>query len=62
MLLPVLREAVVIGCVQAGGIGQELKGRYDLYNYSHVCTILMAIFVLVFALDQFSSRLRRFCK
>jgi phosphonate transport system permease protein len=54
-----VRMATVIGLVGAGGIGQELKGRYDLYNYSHVATILIAIFVLVFALDQVSSRLRK---
>jgi len=54
-----VRMATVIGLVGAGGIGQELKGRYDLYNYGHVGTILMAIFVLVFALDHLSSRVRR---
>jgi phosphonate transport system permease protein len=54
-----VRMATVIGLVGAGGIGQELKGRYDLYQYSHVGTILIAIFLLVFALDQLSSRLRR---
>lgn len=56
-----VRMAAVIGLVGAGGIGQELKGRYDLYDYSHVGTILIAIFILVFALDQISSRLRRLC-
>jgi phosphonate transport system permease protein len=56
-----VRMATVIGLVGAGGIGQELKGRYDLYNYAHVSTILIAIFVLVFALDHVSSRLRRLC-
>jgi phosphonate transport system permease protein len=54
-----MRMATVIGLVGAGGIGQELKGRYDLYNYAHVSTILIAVFVMVFTLDQFSSRLRR---
>jgi phosphonate transport system permease protein len=54
-----VRMATVIGLVGAGGIGQELKGRYDLYNYHHVATILVAIFLLVFALDQLSARLRR---
>jgi phosphonate transport system permease protein len=54
-----VRMATVIGLVGAGGIGQELKGRYDLYNYAHVSTILLAIFTLVFALDQLNSRLRR---
>jgi len=54
-----VRMATVIGLVGAGGIGQELKGRYDMYNYSHVATILLAIFLLVVALDQISVRLRR---
>lgn len=54
-----VRMATVIGLVGAGGIGQELKGRYDLFNYGHVGTILVAIFLLVLALDQFAARLRR---
>jgi len=53
-----VRMATVIGLVGAGGIGQELKGRYDMYNYGHVGTILVAIFLLVVILDQLSSRLR----
>lgn len=53
-----VRMATVIGLVGAGGIGQELKGRYDLYEYGHVATILLSIFVLVFALDHTSARLR----
>jgi phosphonate transport system permease protein len=53
-----VRMATVIGLVGAGGIGQELKGRYDLYDYHHVGTILVAIFMLVLALDQLASRLR----
>lgn len=54
-----VRMATVVGLVGAGGIGQELKGRYDMYNYSHVGTILVAIFLTVFLLDQLSARLRR---
>ena len=54
-----VRMATVIGLVGAGGIGLELKGRYDLYQYSRVGTILIAIFILVFALDQLSGWLRR---
>lgn len=54
-----VRMATVIGLVGAGGVGQELKGRYDLYQYGHVATVLIAIFVLVFALDHVSSRIRR---
>ncbi|MDC7675545.1 phosphonate ABC transporter, permease protein PhnE [Asticcacaulis machinosus] len=54
-----VRMATVIGLVGAGGIGQELKGRYDMYDYGHVGTILVAIFVLVLILEQISVRLRK---
>ncbi|CAN5156105.1 hypothetical protein BH10PSE13_BH10PSE13_02890 [soil metagenome] len=54
-----MRMATVIGLVGAGGIGQELKGRYDLYEYGHVATILIAIFLTVLLLDQGAARLRR---
>jgi phosphonate transport system permease protein len=54
-----VRMATVIGLVGAGGIGQELKGRYDMYDYGHVGTILLAIFFVVLVLDQASARLRR---
>lgn len=53
-----LRMATVIGLVGAGGIGQELKGRFDLFQYGHVMTILIAIFLFVFVLDQLSARIR----
>lgn len=53
------RMATVIGLVGAGGIGQELKGRFDMYNYHHVGTILAGIFLAVFVIDQFAARLRR---
>lgn len=53
-----VRMATVIGLVGAGGIGQELKGRFDLFQYGHVATILIAIFLIVFLLDQLSARLR----
>lgn len=54
-----VRMATVIGLVGGGGIGQELKGRYDMFEYGHVGTILIAIFLIVLALDQLSARLRR---
>lgn len=56
-----VRTATVIGIVGAGGIGQELKGRFDMFNYQHVGTILVAIFVMVFLIDQAGARLRRNC-
>lgn len=53
-----VRMATVVGLVGAGGIGQELKGRFDMYDYGHVGTILLAIFVVVILLDQASNRIR----
>lgn len=53
-----VRMATVIGIVGAGGIGQELKGRYEMFNYGHVTTILVVLFVTVFLLDRLSARLR----
>lgn len=53
-----VRMATVVGLVGAGGIGQELKGRYDMYNYAHVGTILIAIFLTVLLLDRVAALLR----
>lgn len=53
-----VRMAAVIGIVGAGGIGQELKGRYDLFQYSHVATILIVLFITVLVLDHLSARVR----
>ena len=53
-----LRMATVIGLVGGGGIGQELKGRFDLFEYGHVTTIIIAIFIVVFVFDQISAKLR----
>ena len=38
-----IRTATVLGIVGAGGIGMELKGRWDLFDYGHVSTILLVI-------------------
>jgi phosphonate transport system permease protein len=53
-----VRMATVIGVVGAGGIGIELKGRFDMFNFGHVSTILLVIFVTVFLLERLSQALR----
>ena len=53
-----VRMATVLGIVGAGGIGMELKGRWDMFNYGHVSTILFAIFLTVVALEYLTQRLR----
>lgn len=54
-----VRMAAVIGLVGAGGIGQELKGRYDMFQYDRVGTILLVIFITVLLLDQLAAHLRQ---
>ena len=54
-----IRMATVIGLVGAGGIGQELKGRFDMFQYDRVGTILLVIFLTVVALDIISARFRK---
>ena len=54
-----VRSATVLGIVGAGGVGMELKGRWDLSDYGHVSTILLVIFLTVLILEHFTQRLRR---
>lgn len=54
-----IRTATVLGIVGAGGIGMELKGRWDLFDYGHVSTILLVIFLTVIVLEYSSQRLRQ---
>tara|TARA_R110002074_G_scaffold114782_1_gene245438 strand:+ start:69504 stop:70511 length:1008 start_codon:yes stop_codon:yes gene_type:complete len=53
-----IRTATVLGMVGAGGIGMELKGRWDMFAYSHVATILLVILVTVMLLELISQRIR----
>jgi phosphonate transport system permease protein len=53
-----IRTATVIGIVGAGGIGQELKGRFEMFDFPHVGTMLVVIFLSVVALEVLTARLR----
>lgn len=53
-----IRTATVLGMVGAGGIGMELKGRWDMFAYSHVATILLVILLTVMVLEYFSQKIR----
>jgi phosphonate transport system permease protein len=53
-----VRMATVIGVVGAGGIGVELKGRFDTFDFGHVSTILAVILVTILALERASQWLR----
>jgi phosphonate transport system permease protein len=54
-----VRMATVIGVVGAGGIGIELKGRFDTFEFGHVTTILVVIFLTVMALEQAAQWARK---
>jgi len=54
-----IRSATVIGIVGAGGIGQELKGRFEMFDFGHVGTILCAILLTVLTLEVVTGRLRQ---
>lgn len=53
-----VRSSVVLGLVGAGGIGQELKVAFDLFQYQNASTIILAIFVIVLAMEYVTDRLR----
>jgi phosphonate transport system permease protein len=50
-----VRMATVIGVVGAGGIGIELKGRFDMYDFGHVTTIVCVILLTVLGLERLSQ-------
>jgi len=53
-----VRSSVVLGLVGAGGIGAELAVSMEMFRYDQAATIVIMIFVLVFAVEQFSSVIR----
>ena len=53
-----VRSSVVLGLVGAGGIGQELKAAFDLFQYQNAATIILAIFVIVLVMEYATDRLR----
>lgn len=53
------RSSVILGLVGAGGIGIELQVSMDMFRYDEAATIILAILVLVVAVEQASAWLRR---
>lgn len=52
------RGSVVLGLVGAGGIGIELKVSLELFDYDQAATIIIAIFLLVLAVERASTMVR----
>jgi phosphonate transport system permease protein len=57
-----VRSSVVLGLVGAGGIGQELKAAFDLFQYKNASTIILAIFAIVLLMELATDRLRTLVK
>ncbi len=53
-----IRSSVVLGLVGAGGIGQELKVAFDLFQYKNASTIILFIFLVVLVMEWATDRLR----
>lgn len=54
-----VRSSVVLGLVGAGGIGQDLKVAFDLFQYRDASTIILAIFALTLGMEWLTDRLRK---
>lgn len=54
-----IRASVIIGLVGGGGIGNVIRVELSRFNYGRLSAVILALFVLVFALDAFSRALRR---
>jgi phosphonate transport system permease protein len=50
-----IRMAAVLGFVGAGGLGQMLYFHLSIFQQAQASTLLMAMFVLVFAVDSLSA-------
>lgn len=53
-----VRSSVVLGLVGAGGIGQELKVAFDLFQYRNAATIILVIFLIVLMMEFITDKLR----
>ena len=54
-----IRMATMLGIVGAGGIGYELQSAFRMFNYPRVSAIIIIIFITIFAIDMFSSMIRK---
>jgi phosphonate transport system permease protein len=54
-----IRSAAILGLVGAGGLGQQIELSMRMFQYHETSTILIIVFVLVTAVDQLSSVIRK---
>ncbi|WEV60357.1 phosphonate ABC transporter, permease protein PhnE [Streptococcaceae bacterium ESL0729] len=54
-----LRDATILGLVGAGGIGAPLIFAMNAYRWKQVGSILIGLFLLIFLVEIFSSKIRK---
>jgi phosphonate transport system permease protein len=54
-----VRASVIVGAVGGGGIGTELVGTLNALDYRRASTLILLLIVLVAAIDQFATVLKR---
>ena len=53
-----IREAVILGYVGAGGLGQQIQIAISLFLEHRLLTLILAIYLIVTAVDYLSASLR----
>ena len=53
------RASVIVGAVGGGGIGAELVGTLNSFDFHRTTTLLLVLIVMVAAIDQITVQLRR---
>jgi phosphonate transport system permease protein len=54
-----IREAIILGYVGAGGLGQQIQIAISLFLENKLLTLILAIYLMVTVVDYLSSYLRR---
>jgi phosphonate transport system permease protein len=54
-----IRSAAILGLVGAGGLGQQIELSMRMFQYHETSTILLIVFVIVTAVDQLSTLIRK---
>ena len=53
-----IREAVILGYVGAGGLGQQIQIAISLFLEHRLLTLILAIYLIVTVVDSLSAYLR----
>jgi phosphonate transport system permease protein len=53
-----VRASAILGLVGAGGIGMVIKTQLEVYNYTHVASIILFTLLIVILIDSISAALR----